>query len=839
VPIKQWRQIESLYHAARERTPKERARFLEDACGSDEALRREVESLLANEDLASTFLEPEIAAETDETIAAGERIGPYVVLELLGAGGMGEVYKAQDTRLQRHVAIKFLPRAFADDPAALERFQREARAASALNHPHICTIHDVGELQGRSFLVMELLEGQSLRDRIGGQSVPVPVLLDVARQVCDGLTAAHAKGIVHRDIKPANIFVTASGQVKILDFGLAKLGAEPAIALSTVTLLAARRARSAKLTSPGSIMGTLAYMSPEQARGEDLDAQTDVYSFGVVLYEMATGHTPFLRRTSEETIAAILTQPPAKPSASNPAIPGQLECVILKALEKNRAARYQSVATLLADLEEWQRREATAGTRKTRRWMLATAGTSVAALAGGVFWGRRAIFPVKDKIKVAVLPLENLGGDPQQARFAAGLHEEMISVLSRLYPDHLGVIASTSVKLYRDAPKSIEQIGRDLKVDYVVEGGVQRDGGKVRITARLIRVTDQTPLWNSTYDRDLDQVLALQAEVAQAIAQGIERGLRPDAQVSAALARPLNAAAHEAYLRGEYAKAVQIDPDYAAAYAGLANQMYYPGLLGFLPPGRAFTSMRNAASKALELDQTQASAYASLALCKLHQQWNWLEAEEGFRRAIRMDPSNAEVRHFFGHFYLWMDRGEESARECDRALELDPFNPTLVSCIGWHHLRAGEVDKAIEATRRALVFQPNHWWALMTMGWAYEQKGMFQEALSALRKSLDSSLKTASIAHAFALSGNRPAAAKILDELLAASQKKYVSPYDIAVIYMGLDDQNRAVEWLTKAYEEHSGFLLFVTSDPRFRPLRQDPRFRDLLRRMGLQDQKA
>jgi len=267
VLIEQWRQIESLYHAARERPPEERAGFLDKTCGGDEAVRGEVESLLANEDLASTFLEP----EADQPVAPGERVGPYIVLELLGAGGMGEVYKAQDTRLQRHVAIKFLPRAFADDPAALERFQREARAASALNHPHICTIHDVGELQGRPFLVMELLEGQSLRDRIACLPVPVPVLMDVARQVCDGLKVAHAKGIVHRDIKPANIFITASGQVKILDFGLAKLGAEPATALSTVTLLAARRARSAKLTSPGSIMGTIAYMSPEQAPGEDLD----------------------------------------------------------------------------------------------------------------------------------------------------------------------------------------------------------------------------------------------------------------------------------------------------------------------------------------------------------------------------------------------------------------------------------------------------------------------------------------------------------------------------------------------------------------------------------------
>ena len=839
----QWRQIESLYHAARELAPGERARFLDDACGTDDALRREVESLLANEDLASSFLELGAAGTLEpvagEPVTAGERVGPYVVLEMVGAGGMGEVYKAQDTRLGRNVAIKFLPRVFADDPAALERFQREARAASALNHPHICTIHDVGDFQGRPFLVMELLEGQSLRDRIGGKPVPLATLMDVARQVCDALQAAHAKGIVHRDIKPANLFVTARGQVKILDFGLAKFGAEPATAISTLTLPAARRSRSARLTWPGSVMGTLAYMSPEQARGEDLDARTDVYSFGAVLYEMATGGPPFRRKTSEEIINAILTEAPGKPSAINPAIPARLDGIVLRALEKDRTARYQSIENLLADLEEWQRSEVRAATLKTRRWMLATAGAGVAALAGGGFLARRSLFPPERRVLVAVLPFENIGGNPQEAFFADGLHQDMISVLNRLYPDHLGVIARTSVKRYQATGATIEQIGRDLKVDYVVEGGVQRDGGQAHVTARLIRVRDQTPIWNATYNRDLGQVLAVQTEIAQAVAQGIERGLRPDAQVSAALARPLNAAAHEAYLRGDYAKAVELDPGYAPAYAGLANKLYLPGLFGFRPPRQAFTSMMNAASKAIELDPTQADAYEALALSKLHQQWSWSEAEQSFRHALRLDPGNAEVRHYFAHFLLWVNRAEESARECNRAVELDPFNPSLIACLGWHDLHVGEYDKAIEWTRRALTFERDHGWALMLMGWAYEQKGMFQEALSALQKAFPGTLRTASIAHAYAVSGNRTAAEKILEDLLAESKKKYVSPYDIAVIYTGLDDKERVFEWLNQAYEEHSAFMVYMQSDPRFRPLRGEPRFEDLLRRMGLRDQKA
>ena len=825
--IERWRQVESLFHAAHEKTAEDRVRFLDEACGSDQTLRREVESLLANEDLAA-----------GERVPPGERIGPYTVMELLGAGGMGQVYKAHDKRLDRHVAIKFLPRAMTGDPAAQERFGREARAASALNHPNICTVHDVGEFQGCPFLVMELLEGQSLKDRIAGKPVPPAEFSSVSRQVCAALEAAHAKGIVHRDVKPANIFVTQGGQVKILDFGLAKRGME-SLSVSSSTLRPDASTRTLSLTAAGAIVGTLAYISPEQAVGEEVDARSDIFSLGVVLYEMATGRPPFRGKTPAGIMGSILTETPVKPSAVNAAIPAKLDRVILKALEKDRQVRYQSVVRLSADLDERRHSEAAAASLRTRRWMLTAAGAGAASLAGGAFLARRSLFPPERRIMLAVLPFENIGGNPREAFLADGLHQDMISVLNRLYPDRLGVIARTSVKRYQATGASIEQIGRDLKVGYVVEGGVQREGGEAHVTARLIRVRDQTPLWSATYNRDLGQVLAAQAEIAQAIAQGIERGLRPDARVSRALARPLNASAHEAYLRGDYAKAVELDPGYAAAFTGLANQAYYPGLFGLRPPREAFTSMMNAASKALELDSTQAGAHASLALGKLHLEWSWSEAEEGFRRALRLDPADGEVRHFFGHFLLWGGQGEESARESRRGLEVDPYNPDLVACIGWHELCAGHEDKALEATRRALAFDPNHGWALLTLGWIYEQKGMFQEALSALRRAWDGTIKKASIAHAFARSGDRRTAEKILGELLAESKRKYISPYDIAVIYAGLDDKERAFEGLNRACEEHSGFLLFVSSDPRFKPLRPDPRFQDLLRRMRFPNLQA
>ncbi|MCC7234903.1 MAG: hypothetical protein IT163_06355 [Bryobacterales bacterium] len=355
-------------------------------------------------------------------------------------------------------------------------------------------------------------------------------------------------------------------------------------------------------------------------------------------------------------------------------------------------------------------------------------------------------------------------------------------------------------------------------------------GGQARLTTRLIRVSDQTPFWDKTYHRDLGQILASQAELAHAIAQGIERGLRPEAGVSAARARPLNAEAHEAYLRGDYAKAVDIDPNYAAAFTGLAGDLYYPALFGFFTPRPAFTKMMNAASRSLELDQTQALAHACLALGKLHLDWNWSEAEEGIRHAVRLDPADGEVRHFLAHILLFTGRPAESARDCRRALELDAFNSSLICCLGFHYLLAGDLEKALESTRQALAFDPKLGWAHMILGWIYEQTGMFAEALSAPRKGPDIAIRKVSIAHAYARLGNRPPAEKVLSELLAESKTHYISPYGMAVIYTGLDDKDRALEWLNRAVEEHTGFLIFVNSDPRFKPLRSDARFRDLLR---------
>jgi serine/threonine protein kinase/tetratricopeptide (TPR) repeat protein len=834
-----WQKIESLYHTARERRPEERHAYLESACNGDVDIMHEVESLLQHDELAASFLETDASgarvAVGTASVASGERIGAYAIEEFLRAGGMGEVYKACDTRLDRRVAIKFLPPAFSADPVALERFRRETLAISSLNHPRICTIHDTGEFRGRPFFVMELLEGESLRERLSRKSIPIPDVLDLAVQIADALQAAHTKNIVHRDIKPANIFITASGQIKILDFGLAKLGREPHPATGRLSE-GDETVTGVSITRPGGIMGTLAYLSPEQARGEEVDARTDIFSFGVVLYQMATGRPAFRGETSGELIGAILHTSPPKPSAVNQRIPGGLDRIIFKALEKDRQARYQTAGEMVTDLEAL--RTSALDRPRTRRWVLASSTAVAAALAGGVFLPRLTVFS-RRRIMLAVLPLADPNPDPKEGPFSTVLHNQIINILTRLYPEGLGVIASRSVQRYQGAERRVEKVGADLKVDYVVDGEVRRNGQDIRINARLIRVKDRVEVWNASFSRDLSHVLALQAEVAQAVATGIGRNLRPNERVQLTLARSLDPDAYEAFLRGDFARAVQLDPYWPQAYVNLAGQLYLPALFGARPPHPAFNQMLDAASKAVELDETLADAHANLALARLHTQWKWNEAEAGFRHAVQLEPNNPGVRHGFAHFLLWAGRGKESAQQCDFAQELDPFDPDLLGCRAWHDLWAGEYDSAIEYSRRALAFDPKQGFAALVMGWTYELKGRFPEAISAFQQVFPSSLRTASVGHALARSGKPQAAGDLLTQLLDDSRKKYVSPYNIAVIYAGLGDTVNAVTWLTKAFDEHTGLMVYVFLDPRLRSLRSNPQFQTILRGMGFRHLSA
>ena len=811
-----WSEIETLYNSACERKPEERRAYLESACGGDESLRLEVESLLAQEELAANFLETRESTTpgnaVEASVPSGEQIGPYLVLEFLQKGGMGEVYKARDVRLDRTVAIKFLPRTLAADPAALERFQREVRAASSLNHPRICTVHDVGEFQGRPFLVMEFLEGQSLRDRIAAEPLPIAELMALVAQICDALKAAHAKGIVHRDIKPGNIFITVGGEIKILDFGLAKRSGE-ARAVTKATVSAAEEQTAATgtgitVTRPGSITGTLAYLSPEQARGEEVDSRTDIYSLGVVLYQMATGRPTFRAATSQELIGAILHQTPAKPSALNPAVPASLERIILKALEKERTARYQSVADLLGDLEK------------------ITASRSL-----------------------AVLPFKNLSGDLAQDYFADGITEALLTEMGKI--SALRVISRQSMMRYEGTKKSIPQIARELMVDAVVEGSVLRVGDRVRVSVQLIEAAPEGHLWANSYDREVRDILALHGEMARTVAREIRVTLTPQEETRLVGARAVNPAANEAYFRGRYflnrrtkenldraladfEQTIELEPAFAPAYASLSEVYFSLVMYDFAHSAELLTKSEAASLKALELDDTVSAAHYTLAMIRLSR-WDWPGAEVEAQRAIEVSPSNASAHWWYSDLLVFQGRMAEAEAEIQRAQELNPFSVEIYVGATARLYHERRYDEFIERCKGWVGRDPSLEWNYHhALGAAYVQIGRHEEALTELQEALKSSTIYAhtatELAHALAVAGKRGEAMKLLDTVEYLPWKTLGA----ALVYAGLGEKDEAFRSLDKAIDLRAPFVILLKVDPRFESLHQDPRFRNLLRRMNL-----
>jgi len=850
------RQIEHLVTAALRLSGAERASFLEEACAGDTDLRGEVEALTAQDGRADEFFETPALEALAERLAyaddlpAGQVISHYRILEKIGAGGMGAVYKGEDLKLGRLVAIKILLEAVALDDAAIRRFQFEARAASALSHPNICTVHEIDEHQSRHFIVMELLEGQTLKDRIGGKPLDTPTILNLAIQIADALAAAHAKSILHRDLKPTNIHLIANDHVKLLDFGLAKLDRpQPA------GKAAAPATGMQSLTKPHIIMGTLPYMSPEQVAGSEADHRSDLFSLGVVLYEMSTGRLPFESETEAGLIVKIAHADPTPIESLNPRIPGALSRVIGKCLEKDRGRRYRSAAELLADLK---RLHAGRSLRSRRRVLLIG---GLAALAGVT--GLWAIAPAKWRrwlpgtrgpaiTRIAVLPLANFSGDTAQDYFADGMTEILIADLTQI--GSLRVISRASAMQFKGVNKPLPEIARDLGVSAVITGSVTRSGERVRITAELVDSATGQQLWARSYDRKIDDALTLQGEVAQAIASEIQARVTPEEAGRLARSHTVAPAALEAYLQGRYyqnlyepeplvksveyyQQAVSLDPTYAAAYSGLAEALTGLHYVGARPFAEVIPQAREAAARALALDPSLAEAHNAMGSV-YYNSWNWKKSETEVQKAIELNPGFSTARIYYATYLRHVGRAEESIEQAKRALELDPLSILANSTLGDVYLSARRYDQAIAQYQKALDLHPNDSTVQSTLGLAYLSKQMYEQGMEAIQKSIsldkiDPGLSP-DLAYADVLIGKTGEARQILNRLLALARQAPVPPGYIAMVYAALGDRKNALSWLEKAFQQHSSLITWLKTDPRFDSLREEPQFQDLMRRAGL-----
>jgi serine/threonine-protein kinase len=782
----------------------------------------------------------------------GQTLGHYRIIEKVGSGGMGVVYRAHDDQLERDVALKVLPSGTLSDNSSRKQFHKEALALAKLSHPNIETIYEFDTQDGIDFLVMEYVPGKTLADRLVSGALPEKEVVALGMQIAAAIEEAHNRGIVHRDLKPKNIAITERGQAKVLDFGLAKL-------LPQVNELT-----SDTLSDTQAGAGTLPYMPPEQLQGEPVDARADIYTIGAVLYEMATNRRAFPQELPSRVIDAILHDPPVPPRALNSRISPELERIILKCLDKDPARRFQSAKELLVDL----RRLGTTSTAHTtpappsppvrKRAGLTAAYTATGLLALAVLLTGLNVGGWRDRLmgrarlaqirSLAVLPLENRSHDPEQDYFADGMTDELITELAKL--NAVRVISRTSVMRYKNTDKSLPEIARSLNVDAVVEGSVQRVGDRVKINARLLQASDQE-LWARTYERDLSDVLGLQHEVAEAIAGSIEATLKsPEGPQKL---RSVDPVAHEAYLKGlfywnkrspeglkralqYFQEAIEKDPNYAAAYAGLSYTYAFAPELG-LSSEVAKEKQKAAALKAVELDDSIPEAHTSLAGA-LQNEWDWGGAESQYKRTIELNPNYATARHWYSIYLSVVGRHEEAIAEARRALELDPLSLIIQANYGGRYLRAGRNHEAIQECQKALDMDATFVVAHRCVGFADLQMGRAPEAVAefqtAVRLSGGDPESVSALGYAFAITGKRSEAAEIARRLQRSSEGAYLPTYYIAIVDSGLGKKDEAFAWLERAFRNRSAELPEAKTEPMFLNLREDPRFHDLLRRMGL-----
>ncbi len=801
----------------------------------------------------------------------GTTISHYEILKKLEQGGMGIVYKAKDTRLRRVVAIKFLAEELCKDREALTRFRREAYAASSLNHPNICTIHEIDEHQGRPFIVMEYLKGQTLRTRIKISPLETGELLAVGIQLVDALAAAHKEGILHRDIKPANVFIQEEGSVKLLDFGLAKLvpvqGGEPGTGAAST--------KEALLTSRGGTLGTVAYMSPEQALAKKLDERTDIFSVGAVLYELATGKRAFDGDSTAGVFDAVLNKTPLSPVEINPEIPPKLEAIIYKAIQKDPVQRFSAATELRRALDDLKQEVhsgngARPGGRPVRKstprghvWdTLRKPHVSLGALAAIVTlllianWMTNlrdeVAAPVQTPTSIAVMPFDDLSEDSSQAYFADGMAEELINALTHV--EQLRVIARNSSFAMRDSGLDVGEIGQRLGVGAVLEGSVRRAEGSVRVSAQLVSVAGGHNLWSDIYERESDDIFDVQEEIALSIVGALKIELGGEADLSRRAGGTDSVAAYESYLHGRYEwdsktpeglqeslryynEAIAEDSNYALPYLGLADSYYDFVEYGLLPGSTVMPLAKAAALEALKIDAKLAAAHATLGLIHAAYDHDWVTAEDTLKKSLTLNPGSAQAHHWYGLFLAWIGRFEEGLEHIETAKNLDPLSLGINRARGTLLLYDRRPDEAISESQKMSVLEPNFFCWHLDQGEAYLQMERFDEAIDAMERGRtltgDNPMMTGMLGYAYAVSGRAAEAQALFDELTPLSEQNFITSVSFLLITLGQGNADRAFEWLYRVYEERHSILVWLKVDYKVDWLRSDPRFDELVQKMN------